>query len=106
MLVTCVCGVLHSIWGVALADLSTSFLGGGASFFSFSVVGTNRVRSALKLRICGLASMMVALFGALPDEDVAAEPEEEEEAGLPAIPEGAPGRSPGGGGGGIPSNNT
>ena len=88
--------------------MSASFLGGGASFFSLSAVGTNRVRSALKLRICGLASIMdaVALLGALPVEDVEGEPEEEEEAGgprpPPVIPEGAVGRSPGGGGGGIP----
>ena len=35
------------------------------SFFSFRVVGTKRVRSALKLRICGLASIVAAI--ALPD---------------------------------------
>ncbi len=45
--------------GLAL-DLARSFFG-GMSFLTFNVVGTNLVKSALRFRICGLASMIEAV---------------------------------------------
>lgn len=74
------CGVL---------GLAASFLT-GASFFTFKVVGTNLVRSALKLRICGLAS----IIGAVGLEEAGLLGELVLACGLAPIKDGAPGRRP------------